>query len=305
MSSLPASSPYNAARMDANAPNKTMDRADLELPECRATLLELLGLMRRMRAKGAKYSSWYGEANGWPSAWQHVNRSDDYEPYPGNPDELRVPWFLLWEIVWLVSNTPLRGGGRVLDMGGAGSLFSCFLASRGHEVHAIDLQQELCEQAEQTAAVMGWRLIPRRMDMTNLSFPDAYFDHVFSVCVFEHLPVSGRIACNEHVARVLKPGGTAAYTFDYANPQSFGRLDTPEDVRRQLIGPSKLALRGGGEFRDTGSRHLESPQCFGFGRFTRSAARLHACLSGSVRRASAFSGKTSYTFGAVFLEKAA
>lgn len=284
--------------------NKTMDRADLERPECQAVLLELFGLMRRMQARGAPYSSWYGSVDAWPSAWEHINRGTGYQPYPGNPDELRIPWFLLWEIAWLAANMPMRRTARVLDMGGAGSLFSCYLASRGFEVHAIDLREDLCAQAAKTASIMGWRIAARRMDMTRLDYPNEYFDHVFSVCVFEHLPVSGRIECNREVWRVLRPGGTAGYTFDYANPQSFGRIDTPDDVQRQFVEPSGLCLRGGGTFVDNGLRYLEPPQCFGFSRVLRMAAGLHAAIKGTLSASRVLTKATSYTFGAVFLEKA-
>lgn len=283
--------------------NKTMDRADLDRPECRAVLVELFGLMRRMKDRGAVYSSWYGAFDGWPGAWEHINRGPDYAPYPGNPDELRIPWFLLWEIAWVAANTPMRPGARVLDMGGAGSLFSCYLASRGCEVHTIDLQEDLCRVAERTGRAMGWRVDARRMDMTRLDYPDGYFDHVFSICVFEHLPVSGRMSCNREVARVLRPGGTTGYTFDYANPQSFGRLDTPEDVFRQLVEPSGLSLRGAARFVDAGMRYLACPQLFGFGRIARALARLHALATGGVTARAAASGEGRYTFGAVFMEK--
>lgn len=289
--------------MDGHIINKTMDRRDLHLPECRRVLTELFGLMRRMKAISADYSSWYGHVDAWPSMWEHVNRGPAYEPWPDNPDELRVPWFLLWEIAWLVARTPIRRGARVLDMGGAGSLFSCYLASRGHEVHTIDLDETLCRRAEETAAKMAWRLHARRMDMTQLAYPDGHFDHVFSVCVFEHLPVSGRVRCNEQVRRVLRPGGTASYTFDYANPQSFGRIDTPADVQRQFVEPSRLRLRGSGGFHDGGQRYLATPQCFGFGRFTQAAAKAHALATRSVVRQRVLGGTTDYTFGAVFLRK--
>ncbi len=289
--------------MSSDPINKTMDREDLNRPDCRLILLELFGLMRRMRRCGAACSSWYGRVDAWPSAWEHVNRGEGYQPWPGNPDELGVPWFLLWEIAWLIANTPMKRGGRVLDMGGAGSLFSCFLAARGHDVHAIDIDETLCQQADRTGRQMGWRLSGRHMDMTRLDYPDDHFDHVFSVCVFEHLPVSGRVRCNEQVARVLRPGGTASYTFDYANPQSFGRIDSPEDVRQQFIEPSGLRPRGGAAFFDSGRRYLASPPCFGFGRFTRMAAGLHALLSGTVVPRRVLRRSTSYTFGAVFLEK--
>jgi SAM-dependent methyltransferase len=289
--------------MHLRATNKTMDRDDLASTECRLILIELFGLMRRMRDAGVNYSSWYGRVDAWPSVWEHVNRGESYEPIPNNPDELRVPWFLLWEIAWLIANTPIRPGARVLDMGGAGSLFTCYLASRGMDVHTIDLQDDLCRRTADIADRMEWRLTARQMDMNRLEYPEAHFDHVFSVCVFEHLPVSGRIQCNEQVARVLRPGGSAAYTFDYANPQSFGRIDTPDDVMRQFVEPSRLRLSGDGLFHDNGKRYLETPQCFGFGRFTRGMATIHAAVTGQVLPSRAIIGTTSYTMGAVFLEK--
>lgn len=283
--------------------NKTMSRSDLAQPDCAIVLAELFGLMRRMQARDAKYSSWYGRVDAWPSAWEHINRGPEYEPWPGNPDELRIPWYLLWEIAWLSAHAPLPRGARVLDMGGAGSLFTSFLAARGHEVHTIDLDSGLCRLSAETARRMGWRIRPRQMDMTRLDFPDGHFDAVFSVCVFEHLPVSGRIACNAQVARVLRPGGVAAYTFDYANPQSFGRIDTPEDVHEQFVAPSALSIMGNARFFDTGERYLETPPCFGFGRFMRTMGITHSIATGKVDARRVLRGQTSYTMGAVFLKK--
>lgn len=283
--------------------NKSMQRSDLDRPECKAVLRPLFELMRTMQARSVPYSSWYGATDAWPSVWEHINRGEDYQPYPGNPDELRIPWFLLWEIAWLTAHTPMKPGARILDMGGAGSLFSCFLASLGHEVHTIDLNPALRELALHQARSMRWDLHPRVMDMTQLDYPSDYFDHVFSVCVFEHLPVSGRIACNGELRRILKPGGTTGFTFDYANPQSFGRIDSPGDVRRQFVDASGLEVRGNAVFVDAGERDLETPCTFGFGRITRWAARIHAAVRGSVVARRALLGRTRYTFGALMMMK--
>lgn len=285
--------------------NKSMDREDLRLPGCQVVLGELFGLMRRMGRAGVSHSSWYGTVDSWPSAWEWINRGPDYEPWAGNPDEVRVPWFLLWEIAWLVSNTPMRGGSRVLDMGGAASLFSCYLASRGHEVVSIDLNESLVARTAEIAERMGWRLSARRMDMQDLDFPDEHFDHVFSVCVFEHLPVSGRICCSSAVRRILKAGGTAGFTFDYGNPQAFARIDTPSDVESQLVGPTGLTARGNLPFFDCGKRYLDAPTHFGFGRLTSLVSRLNAWSTGHLERGRIGERHRRYTFGAVFLEKAA
>jgi SAM-dependent methyltransferase len=256
-----------------------------------------------MQRCGASFSSWYGHADQWPSIWENVNRGPGYESWPGNPDELRVPWFLLWETAWLVANTPIRPGARILDMGGAGSLFSCYHAARGHEVVAIDINRDLCRHANAVARKMGWRLTAVEMDMTVLDFPKDHFDHVFSVCVFEHLPVSGRVRCGERVRHILKPGGTTGYTFDYDNPQAFGRLSSPGDVYEQLVRPSGLDWRGKSEFHDNGRRYLATPQAFGFGRFTASTAKLHAFVTNAVERKRIIADRTDYTFGAVFMER--
>lgn len=288
--------------MDEPAINKTMDRADLSHPRCNRIVQEIFGLMRRMSAAGVSYSSWYGTLDAWPSAWEWINRGRRYQPFPGNPDEIRVPWFLLWEIAWVVANTPMSPGARVLDMGGAGSLFACYLASRGHAVVAIDLNDDLVRHTRDIARAMRWRLDAVCQDMRELTFPPASFDHVFSICVFEHLPVSGRQACSSRVRDVLRPGGTAAFTFDYANPQAFGRIDSPADVAEQLVAPSGLRPRGAMPFVDNGQRYLESPLHFGFGRFQSAVARTHAWLRGDVDRRRISDRFREYTFGAIFLE---
>lgn len=286
-----------------NPLNKSMDRADLDSPACQAVLVELFGLMRRMQRDGHHYSSWYGQLNTWPSLWEFANRGDAYEPWPGNPDELRIPWFLLWEIAWVTANTPLQRGSRVLDMGGAASLFSCYLASRGHEVIAIDINDELVEHANRLGAATGWRLSARRMDMQTLDFPAEHFAHVFSLCVLEHLPISGRVRCSNRVRDILVPGGTASYTFDFANPQAFGRLDSPADVEQQIIAPSGLTLRGNAGFADNGLRYLDAPPYVGFGRAAALAGRTAAWLRGTIDRSRFSERHKRYTFGAVFLEK--
>ena len=285
--------------------NKSMDRDDLLRPDCAAILAELFGLMRRMRRRGVSHSSWYGTLDAWPSPCEWINRGPDYQPWPENPDEIRVPWFLLWEIAWLVANTPIRRAARVLDMGGAASLFACYLASRGHDVVAIDLNDALVAHTDRIAQAMNWRLAARRMDMQDLDFPNDHFDHVFSVCVFEHLPVSGRVCCSSAVRRVLKPGGTAGFTFDYANPQSFAGIDSPEDVESQLIAPTGLAPRGNMPFLDTGKRYLDAPTHFGFGRLTALVSRLNAWSKGHLDSRRLANRHRRYTFGAVFLEKPA
>ena len=68
------------------------------------------------------------------------NRGPGYTPLPGAADDRRIPWYLYWEVAWVILNGPeLSRVARVLDAGGTGSLFTCYLASLGMEVHSVDI----------------------------------------------------------------------------------------------------------------------------------------------------------------------
>src|SRR3954471_814586 len=103
-----------------------MSRGDLEGPEAQEIVQQLDALVRQLAELGLRPSTWYGEIEPETAqaAWERANRGLDYEPLPGAADDDRYPWFLYWEIAWLVLNTDFRAGQRVLDLGGSGSLFS-------------------------------------------------------------------------------------------------------------------------------------------------------------------------------------
>jgi SAM-dependent methyltransferase len=55
------------------------------------------------------------------------------------------------------------------------------------------------------------RLDVRRMDASDMSFPDASFDFVYSFAVFQHLAAPDRVL--DEMVRVLRPGGTLYFDF--------------------------------------------------------------------------------------------
>ncbi len=289
---------------DANDPiNKTMDRADLARTECEQIIRELADLKRRMREVGVMHSSWYGRIDGSPSLWDRANRGMSYEPLAGWDDDDRVPWFLLWEISWLVSHTSLKPGQCVLDLGGASSLFSCYLADRGCRVISVDLDDGLVRHAGRIAAAMGWPMEAIRADMAEVDLPAESIDHIFSVCVLEHLPWQRRRIAAGLWKRLLKPGGTVGLTFDYRSPHCDVRLDSPADLMEQLVEPSGLSLRGNRDFVDHGQSYLESAHYFGFGRLSQTVSMLSAFLHGYIRAHRLALRHRHYTFGAIFMEK--
>jgi methyltransferase family protein len=284
--------------------NKTMDRDDLHAPRARAVVQELEQLVREMRDRGLRISSWYGvfELSGDPDSMERVNRGYRYEPLDGAANDHLFPWFLYWEIAWLTINNDFRPGERLLDLGGCSSLFSSYIASKGLEVVSLDLNEELVANGNEVAAATGWRLRNLRVDIRELDLAER-FDHVTSVCVFEHVPVSGRIEATTRIRDLLRDGGSFSMTFDYLNPSRLARINAPGDVEDQFVRPSGLRVRGNREFHDNGKRYLLHPfhhpiaaaagwrdSCIEKGQFAPGQA-------GEVR------DEDEYTFGALFLEK--
>jgi 2-polyprenyl-3-methyl-5-hydroxy-6-metoxy-1,4-benzoquinol methylase len=281
--------------------NKTMERADLDRPAARAVVEELDELVRWLARRGLRASSWYGSLDETAS-WERTNRGYGYEPLPGAADDGCFPWFLYWEIAWLATNLTLVPGRRLLDLGGSSSLFSFFAASRGLEVTTVDLNRALVVNADNVAARTGWRLDNHVMDMRDLRL-EGTFDDISSVCVFEHIPLSGRVEVTSEIARYLSPGGTFSLTFDYLNPSRRARISSPADVHEQFVAPSGLRVRGNQRFHDNGHRYLLHP--FFHPRAWRAGWKLDR-----LKRAQfglldlpRVKYKNDYTFGALFLER--
>lgn len=235
--------------------NKTMDRNDLFTPESKSVIGEVETLMRLLRRRNLKYTTWWGAFT--PSPDDTAIKGDSYRPYPGAFDDRFVPWFKYWEIAWVARHSGvLDRPGRCLDMGGCSSVFSYWLASRGYEVLALDLKRELVENGDAVAEAMGWKLRNTRMDIADVDGLEERFDYVFSLCVVEHLPVSQRVDCMGKVGDRLSPGGVFALTFDYLNPHPRVKISSERAVFDQIVRPSGLELMGHPSFVDNGRRYL-------------------------------------------------
>jgi SAM-dependent methyltransferase len=290
--------------------NKSMDRDDLLDPDGAQFVGRLDALARELETRRLPVTSWYGglarpafelSISGLRrfarrllgktrrvGAVAAINRGgDEYESVPGITRDERHPWFLYWEAFWVTSRGPtLSPSSRVLDAGGTASLFSCHLASLGPETHSVDLNRSLVAAGEETAQAMGWNLHSYCMDMTDLDFEDDFFDHAYSICVFEHLDADLRARALREIGRVLKAGGILSLTFDFAGPgvslagsglnyDPKNLIQSPDDVKRHFFSCDRFQPVGNSEFSDNGKRYLLWPD----------------------------NPHQSYTFGAVFLRK--
>jgi SAM-dependent methyltransferase len=107
-----------------------------------------------------------------------------------------------------------RPGDRVLDLASP-KLVAVELARRGVEVSAVDAFD---------AEIETWRSLAgnRRgvsftvADGRRLPFPDASFDHAYSISVLEHIADGGDAEALRELARVVRPGGRVVVTVPYA-----------------------------------------------------------------------------------------
>lgn len=292
---------------DINMINKTMDRQDLLTQEGDVIVHSINDLIKVLYSKGLYMTSWYGSLpdsesgnniikNTFQKIWKKAigeqtigadNRGPDYEALLNMADDKRIPWYLYWEIFWVLKNGPkINSNMRLLDAGGTASLFTCYLASLGAEVHSIDINERLVSNGNDIAEKMAWRMFSYAMDMRKLSFDDNYFDHAYSICVFEHLTYEIKQAAISEMARCLKPGGILSITFDYRNPAPVisgsgldnseeNQLKTEEDIKRNFLSTDFFELIGNHKFYDNKESYLVHPKF----------------------------NNTPYTFGAIFLRK--
>lgn len=139
---------------------------------------------------------------------------------------------------------------RVLDVGcGVGGTSRCLAREFGCRVTGIDLTDEYCKAAAMLSdrIGLGERIDYRQGDATDLPFPEASFDIVWTEHAAMNIPDKPRLYAEMH--RVLKPGGTLAiydvlagpsgsvhFPVPWARTPDASFLVTPEELRRLLEG---------------------------------------------------------------------
>jgi SAM-dependent methyltransferase len=185
-----------------------------------------------------------------------------------------VPYWRLVEFRLVRDAGEFRGTDRILDIGSP-KLLSIYLAKTlGAEVYATDIDEYFMGEYTSLRTLEG--LPPDRFhvqveDGRKLSFPDGYFNKVFSVSVLEHIPDDGDAECAREIGRVLAPGGRCLLTVPFspasrtiykqasqiywAKPEAgedgadkrqpifFQRRYSEHDLYERLVRPSGLRLK--------------------------------------------------------------
>lgn len=205
-------------------------REDLQIVNVAAIAEEILQLKRELRQKDLKFTTWMGD---------FTSRNEDAEMGK------------LWENAWILAYSGVKKGARVLDAGGASTIFSYYLASKGCEVSVIDtdwFEQGIIDNAVAVSNAMNWNMRVISGDITlKLPYPEEYFDSVFCICVLEHLISADRRKAMRNMASCLKKNGIMGLTIDYDIDRGgdkglrFGNFDV---IYSDLILPSGLQLYG-------------------------------------------------------------
>lgn len=169
----------------------------------------------------------------------------------------------LWENSWVAAHSGVKAGDKVLDIGGASTVFVFYLASLGCSVKVIDNDWSCCGMIYNTRYVarkMNWEIEVFDRDISKpIPFPDNSFDRVFSICTVEHLSSSVRRKMMQEVARVLAPGGIVGLTIDYGPERKVLiadkglRFGYRQKLFDEIINPSGLSLYGNDDLVDTGT----------------------------------------------------
>ncbi len=218
---------------------------DLVRPDVKAIVEALVALKAALTRRGLRFT----------------NTAGNFLPRLYHPETERGK---LWEDAWVLRHSDIRPGQRVLDVGGASTIFSFYLASLGCRMVVVDNDWANCGtlyNARYVARQMGWDLAALDRDVSKpLPFQDGSFDRAFSICVLEHLPPAVRQFAMREMGRVLAPDGIAGFTtdFDAGRPVLVTdkglRFAYRDKFERDVLRPSGLQPHGIWDWTDAHPR---------------------------------------------------
>ena len=159
-------------------------------------------------------------------------------------------------------------GETILDVGCGSGALDRMLARRFGDANAItaaDVNPFLLREAAVLAAEDGVsdRISFRQGNAERLPFPDATFNHAFSVTVLEECDAD--LALRE-LFRVVRPGGRVGVIVRAIDMPQFWHLDLPEEVQRKAnVPPQSRGPRGVADaslYRRMRAAGFESVTCF-------------------------------------------
>lgn len=116
-----------------------------------------------------------------------------------------------------------KGARLVLDLGCGAGRHLVYLAKEGFEVHGADISETGLEYARHWLSEEGLAAELVRADMTQISYPDGFFDAAISTFVIYHGSLEDMHRTLGEIHRVLRPGGLAFITFKSKHSFRYGK----------------------------------------------------------------------------------
>ncbi|MCL4524112.1 MAG: class I SAM-dependent methyltransferase [Acidobacteria bacterium] len=213
-------------------PGKTYSPADLLDPSVKPMAADLRRFALRLGLSGTRFA-----VNGILRHRFWVRRNKLWE-YARGVDGLLCSFYL--------AEPEKNAKPRVLDFGGAATLPILYLAEIGCEVLCLDIDAALTNWTNEHSKRRGWKLHASTHNLVTTHAPAEWglFDAVISFSVLEHIPKAAQPLILERLAKLLKPGGIFALTFD------FGPEAPVQDAVRDLTEVERLVAATGLDYLD-------------------------------------------------------
>ena len=179
-----------------------------------------------------------------------------------------INFYRCWEFPLVLSYFRLDSTIRLLDVGAYRSIFPWVLASRGCEVHVVDIDPEVAVQ-KRYGRYLGrgddpvGRVYVTVQDATVTSFQDDFFDLILNISAVEHFPGDGDIEFVREANRILKPGGRLFLSFGIGEEYRewrwewlFCRTYDKEALQKRIVEPSGLGVEAEFYFEDEKTRRF-------------------------------------------------
>lgn len=145
----------------------------------------------------------------------------------------------MWEEIRFLVDDYVIDGEKILDLGCGNGRFYEFFKNKNIDYIGVDNSEKLIELAKEKYPDANFQLA----NALNLSFPDNYFDKVYSVAILHHIPSEEfRLQVLKEIRRVLKQGGNLILTV-WKFHSSKEILLFLEYTILKIIGKSKLDFK--------------------------------------------------------------
>lgn len=144
--------------------------------------------------------------------WDELFKREEFrwrEPYP--------------RVVEFAALLKARGFRRVLDLGCGTGRHLVYLAKEGFEVCGVDISPTGLEYTRRWLEAEGLKAELKQSDMTEIPYPDEFFDGAISIHVIYHGTLAQMRKALAELYRTLKPGGLALVTFQSRRSYRYGR----------------------------------------------------------------------------------